>query len=157
MIRCGLNTWCCSANNHTNCCDTNLTTSLAPFPYTTIYAASVSPTNTITIINPTFSAHVLSMVPSSSASRTGSAMKSQPAPTSTSTLSSTFRSESTRRGLSTGAEAGLGIAVVASVLLLVALIYTLCRARKRKDHRFELGGDGRHEMMGNSDGLRCGR
>ena len=197
---CGINSWCCAGaqgqgEGGVDCCDqANLTTSLQPFPYSTIAADEVGKTSvtpSTTSASATSQAHSLSSATKSS-SRSSTSVGGLAQSTTSNTPSSLPSSSSSKdSGLSTGAKVGIGIAVPLGLLILAALAFFVYKSRKQGKYlkdlqrnetpgshgaeasmsqtrdlsylseaearafhevpeqgggRYELGGDGRHEI-----------
>ena len=167
------NSWCCAGAagqglGGTNCCDTSLTTSLEPYPFSTVDSSAQSttassdgssalPSTTLTASIPgssitsalSASSSVLSLGTSvQSTSRTAFATSTQVSATQTktSTSSSSPQLDAQRSNSKTGIEVGIPVAVV--VVLLAILAFFIFQNRKFRQRLLQLRGQSGEDLTG---------
>ena len=173
------NSWCCAGAagqdlGGTNCCDTNLTTSLEPYPFSAIDSPSQSTIDSFPLTASTPSFTEGTSTPSSFShpsisslpiSETSVANSTQASATRSQTSTSSPSPQSTNQSHNpkTGIEIGIPVAIV--VVLLAVLAFFIFQNRKFKQRLLQLRNPGegsspkREETMAEmqgGDGYRAG-
>lgn len=159
------NSWCCAGAagqglGGANCCDTNLTTSLEPYPFSTLGSSDLSTAASSSLSSSTTSLSsgtILASILSSSSSLGTSVQSTSQTPAATSTrLSATPSKTSTgspspqptgqSQNSKLGIEIGIPVAVV--VVLLAVLAFFIFQNRRFRQRLLEIGkqtGEGSQE------------
>nr|POE47157.1 hypothetical protein CFP56_00489 [Quercus suber] len=162
---CGINSWCCAGqaglSGGPDCCDSSTTTTLFPYPYSTIAADQVGQTSVTISSTSSFSTTTSSTSTTNTASSSISSISSAVSSQSTS-LASTSSATSTPTvapidsDLSTGEKAGIGVAVPLGLLLLGALVFFIWKSRRQERYLKTLQHGSEIEIEARSDGVVMG-
>nr|POE74682.1 hypothetical protein CFP56_37213 [Quercus suber] len=147
---CGGNSWCCGGPD---CCDDNTTTTLHPYPYSTITAGQIGQASNV--VSTKTSSRSTTEVSSRVLTSTVASLQSL-APATSLSAPNVLMESPIGDGLSTGVKAGIGVAIPLAMLLLGALAFFIWKSRRQEGYLKTLQQSSSHETEPGNDSALTG-